>query len=41
MEYSAAIDKYALTFPKGKIDEGESILDAANRELQEEIGFKF
>ena len=40
MEYSAAIDSYALTFPKGKIDDGESILDAANRELQEEIGLK-
>ena len=39
-EYSAAIDDYCLTFPKGKIDEGELILDAANRELQEEIGFK-
>ena len=40
MEYAAAIDSYALTFPKGKIDEGEKILDAANRELQEEIGYK-
>ncbi len=40
MEYAAAIDSYALTFPKGKIDQGEQILDAANRELQEEIGYK-
>ena len=40
MEYAAAIDSYALTFPKGKIDNGEQILDAANRELQEEIGYK-
>lgn len=40
MEYAAAIDSYALTFPKGKIDKGEKILDAANRELQEEIGYK-
>ena len=39
-EYAAAVDDYSLTFPKGKIDEGELILDAANRELQEEIGFK-
>ena len=39
MEYAAAIDSYALTFPKGKIDDGEQILDAANRELQEEIGY--
>ena len=39
-EYAAAIDAYALTFPKGGIDEGESILEAANRELQEEIGYR-
>ncbi len=39
-EYAAAIDDYSLTFPKGKIDNQEKILDAANRELQEEIGFK-
>ena len=39
-EYAAAIDAYALTFPKGGIDKGESIIEAANRELQEEIGYK-
>ena len=39
-EYAAAIDDYSLTFPKGKIDKQEKILEAANRELQEEIGFK-
>ena len=39
-EYAAAIDDYSLTFPKGKIDNQEKILEAANRELQEEIGFK-
>lgn len=39
-EYAAAIDDYSLTFPKGKIDKGELIIEAANRELQEEIGFK-
>ena len=39
-EYAAAIDDYSLTFPKGKIDDKESILVAANRELQEEVGFK-
>ena len=38
-EYAAAIDDYALTFPKGGIDKDESILEAANRELQEEIGY--
>lgn len=39
-EYAAAINSYSLTFPKGKIDKGEKVLEAANRELQEEIGFK-
>ena len=39
-EYAAAINNYSLTFPKGKIDDEESILVAANRELQEEIGYK-
>tara|TARA_B100001113_G_scaffold145626_1_gene119332 strand:- start:1774 stop:2301 length:528 start_codon:yes stop_codon:yes gene_type:complete len=39
-EYAAAIDNYMITFPKGKIDQDESIHEAANRELQEEIGYK-
>tara|TARA_B100000900_G_scaffold232937_1_gene197767 strand:- start:5471 stop:5983 length:513 start_codon:yes stop_codon:yes gene_type:complete len=39
-EYAAAVDDYMITFPKGKIDEGESMHEAANRELQEEIGYK-
>ena len=39
-EYAAAIDNYTLTLPKGRIDEGELLLEAANRELQEEIGLK-
>jgi ADP-ribose diphosphatase len=38
-EYAAGVERYELAFPKGKIDPGESILDAANRELKEEIGF--
>ena len=29
-----------ITFPKGKIDKGETIEEAANRELQEEVGYK-
>jgi ADP-ribose diphosphatase len=37
-EYAAAVDDYMITFPKGKIDNGETIVEAANRELQEEIG---
>ena len=39
-EYAAAVDDYMITFPKGKIDEDESMHEAANRELQEEIGYK-
>ena len=39
-EYAAAVDDYMITFPKGKIDKDESMYEAANRELQEEIGYK-
>lgn len=38
-EYAVGTESYELGFPKGLIDEGESVLDAANRELKEEIGF--
>ncbi len=38
-EYAAGTDRYELAFPKGLIDSGESPLEAANRELQEEVGF--
>ncbi len=38
-EYSAGVDRYELGLPKGKIDPGESLLNAANRELKEEVGF--
>lgn len=39
-EYGAGINDYALSFPKGRIEESEDILLAGNRELQEEVGFK-
>jgi len=38
-EYFAAIDSYEIGLPKGRVD-SENPLDAANRELQEEIGYK-
>lgn len=38
-EYGAGLDRYELGLPKGCIDPGEAPLDAANRELQEEVGF--
>lgn len=38
-EYAAGTECYELGFPKGLIDLGESALEAANRELKEEIGF--
>jgi ADP-ribose diphosphatase len=38
-EYGAGTDCYELAFPKGVVDQGESPLEAANRELREETGF--
>lgn len=38
-EYAVGIESYELGFPKGLIDEGESVLEAANRELMEEVGY--
>jgi len=38
-EYSAGVHRYEVGLPKGKTDPGESFLEAANRELKEEVGF--
>ncbi len=38
-EYSAGVERYELMFPKGRIESDEPVEEAANRELQEEIGF--
>ena len=38
-EYSAGVERYELGLAKGKIDDGESALQAANRELKEEVGY--
>ena len=38
-EYAAGVHRYELGLPKGRMDAGEGMLDAANRELKEETGF--
>tara|TARA_R110001583_G_scaffold6499_2_gene32817 strand:- start:3730 stop:4281 length:552 start_codon:yes stop_codon:yes gene_type:complete len=38
-EYAAGTHSYELGFPKGLIDPGETPVEAANRELKEEVGF--
>ncbi len=39
LEYSAGLHRYELGLPSGRIDRGETVLEGANRELKEEIGF--
>ena len=39
-EYAAGTERYELAFPKGKVEPGEEILDAANREIMEEVGYE-
>ena len=38
-EYAVGTESYELGFPKGLIDPGETVMEAANRELKEEVGF--
>lgn len=37
-EYAAGTDRYELSFPKGRVEPGETPLEAAGREIREEIG---
>lgn len=38
-EYGVGIEEYSLTLPKGAVDLGETLEQAANRELKEEIHY--
>lgn len=38
-EYAAGLEDYHLALPKGAVDAGETLLEAANRELMEEVGY--
>lgn len=38
-EYAAGTHRYELGLPKGRMDAGETVEEAANRELKEEVGF--
>ncbi|TNE81446.1 MAG: ADP compounds hydrolase NudE [Gammaproteobacteria bacterium] len=38
-EYGAGVEGYQLALPKGAMDPGEDALQAANRELMEEVGY--
>nr|WP_225444475.1 ADP compounds hydrolase NudE [Pseudomarimonas arenosa] len=38
-EYACGLHRYELGLVKGRIDEGETVIEAANRELKEEAGF--
>lgn len=38
-EYAAGVHRYELALPKGLIEPGEGVLDAANREMMEEVGY--
>lgn len=38
-EYACGVHRYELGLPKGRLEPGESLLEGANRELQEECGY--
>jgi ADP-ribose diphosphatase len=38
-EYAAGLHHYEVGLPKGRLEPGETILEAANREMKEEIGY--
>lgn len=38
-EYGAGVEQYTLGFPKGAMEAGEDLLESANREIKEEVGY--
>jgi len=38
-EYAAGLHQYEIGLPKGRLEKGESVLEGAQREMKEEIGF--
>lgn len=38
-EYAAGLHHYEVGLPKGRVEAGETILEAAQREMKEEIGY--
>lgn len=38
-EYAAGLHQYEIGLPKGRLEHNESVLEGAQRELKEEIGF--
>ena len=38
-EYAAGLHHYEIGLPKGRCEEGESVLETAQREMKEEIGY--
>ena len=38
-EYAAGLHAYDLGLPKGRLEKGEDVIEGANRELKEEIGY--
>ena len=38
-EYAAGLHHYEIGLPKGRLEHGETILEAAQREMKEEIGY--